>query len=140
MRRETERRSCPFCKRVSDRILLPPAGFWEARVFPLLGLKPFRCPDCRKRFLGFGAGVEPQGRRRRREPPGAPPAPGGELEQLVRAIRESEQRYGLGAHQALPADGSELKRRERTLLKAEPGAPGDVVEAEILDPLPGEDE
>jgi len=139
MRRRPQRQSCPFCKRVSVRILLPPESFWETWVFPLLGLKPFRCPDCRRRFLGFGDGVLPEDRRRRMPPPDPPP-PSGDLDQLVREIRESEQRYGLGTRRAaLPEDASELSRRERTLLKAELGAPDDVVDGEILDPLPDED-
>jgi hypothetical protein len=32
-----------------------------------------------------------------------------------------------------------MERRERALLRAELGAPDDVVDAEILDPLPGEE-
>lgn len=133
---------CPVCKKAVVRILGHPRGFWETRILALLGLKPFRCPECRARFLGTGTGVPPEKRRRRTQPSPAPtPPPSVDFQELLGEIRESEDRYGLGARRlAGPSDDGELERRERALLRAEPGAPDDVVDAEILDPLPGEDE
>jgi protein-tyrosine phosphatase len=51
-------------------------GFWETRVFALVGLKPLRCTDCRARFLGFGSGVPPKARQRKNPAPGEAPASG----------------------------------------------------------------
>ncbi len=71
-------------------------------------------------------------------PPSAPPPPSDDFARLVRAVRESERRHGLETRRALPEDPRELSRREQTLLRAEPGAPDDVVDAEIVAEIPAE--
>ncbi len=95
-------RRCPVCRAVSGHRQTHPRGFWESRIFPLLGLRPFRCEFCRSRFLRFGGNGSlqpPAARRRKRRrsatPELAAPADNTDFKELIREIRDEETKRGL---------------------------------------------
>lgn len=103
-------RTCPVCKAAGFHRQTHPRGYWEAQVFSRLGLRPFRCSQCRSRFLRFGRSgdlppLEPRERKRRKAVETQDFLPSEDdrnFEELIRDIRTAEKKRGLTGPDQLP--------------------------------------
>jgi len=99
------------CKAAAFHRPTRPRGFWETRIFVLVGLRPFRCTKCRARFLRFRRDGDPPPeavvpRKRKRRGVEAqeflPSEDGRNFEELIRDIRDAEKKKGLGREEIAP--------------------------------------
>lgn len=98
-------RKCPVCKATAFHRPTRARGFWETRIFTVVGLRPFRCAKCGARFLRFSHQGDPppeqtMNRRKKRQPADAseflPAEDDRNFEELIRDIRAAERKKGLG--------------------------------------------